>query len=248
MRQSFPRLFSLGLLLTVCSLPLAAQPQQTAVWRFDRLDRIGGHPVQAEGRPRLIETGAGRAVEFNGVDDALFIDNHPMAGFASFTFEAIFRPDGGAEAQRWFHLATADPVTGAVSLPGGTTDPNPRFLFEIRVADGNKWYLDAFTHGDGYNQALMFPKLLHPTGTWHSVAQTYDGKVFRSYVDGVLQGEAAIAFKPQGPGKSSVGTRINRVNYFKGAILTARFTPTALAPSAMLKVPDSLRRPAGRGP
>jgi hypothetical protein len=242
MRQSFPRLLCLAVLWAISGPPLAAQPQPTAVWRFDRLDRIGGHPVQAEGQPRLIRTGAGPAVEFDGVDDALFIDNHPMAGFGSFTFEAIFRPDGGAEAQRWFHLATADPVTGAVSLPGGTTDPNPRFLFEIRVADGNKWYLDAFTHGATYNQALMFPGKLHPLEEWHAVAQTYDGKVYRSYVDGVLQGEAAIDFKPQGPGKASVGTRINRVNYFKGAILTARFTPAALPPSAMLKVPDALRR------
>ena len=228
--------------LLLCALPLSAQTQQALTWRFDNLERIGGNPVHPEGRPRLIETAAGRAVEFNGVDDALFIDNHPMAGFANFTFEAIFRPDGGAEAQRWFHLATADPVTGAVSLPGGTADPNPRFLFELRVVDGNKWYLDAFTHGDTYNQALMFPAKTHPVGQWHAVAQTYDGKVFRSYVDGVLQGEAAIEFKPQGPGKSAIGTRINRVNYFKGAVLTARFTPRALAPEAMLKVPDALRR------
>jgi hypothetical protein len=82
-------------------------------------------------------------------------------------------------------------------------------------------------------------------GEWHAVAQTYDGKVYRSYVDGVLQGEATIDFKPQGPGKASVGTRINRVNYFKGAILTARFTPSALPPAAMLKVPDALRRAVG---
>jgi hypothetical protein len=240
MRQSFPWLVLL--LLSVFAPPLTAQPQQSTLWRFDRLDNIGGHPVRAEGGPKLIETGAGPAVAFDGVDDALFIDVHPMAGFASFTFEAIFRPDGGAEAQRWFHLATADPVTGAVSLPGGTADPNPRFLFEIRVADGGKWYLDAFANGDGYSQALMFPKMLHPVGSWHAVAQTYDGKVYRSYVDGVLQGEAAITFKPQGPGKSSVGTRINRVNYFKGAVLSARFTSRALTPAEMLKVPDTLRR------
>ena len=245
MRFSFPLACLVPMFLLAQPLgaqPGPATPAPATIWRFDRLDRIGGHPVQVEGDPRLIQTGAGAAIAFDGVDDALFIDNHPMAGFSNFTFEAIFRPDGGAQAQRWFHLATADPATGAVSLPGGTSDPNPRFLFEIRVANGTQWYLDAFTHGDDYNQALMFPKLLHPTGTWHAVAQTYDGKVYRSYVDGVLQGEAAIAFKPQGPGKSSVGTRINRVNYFKGAVLMARFTPRALTPAEMLTVPDSLRR------
>ncbi|MBV9550360.1 MAG: LamG domain-containing protein [Alphaproteobacteria bacterium] len=231
----------IGLLALAAVFPLAAQQQASVTWRFDNLAQVGGHPIEVEGRPRLINTGAGPAVEFNGVDDALFIDAHPLAGFTNFTFEAIFRPDGGAEAQRWFHIASADPKTGAVSLPGGTNDPNPRFLFELRVADGNSWYLDAFTHGDGYNQALMFPAKTHAIGAWHAVAQTYDGKVFRSYVDGVLQGEAAMDFKPQGPGKTSIGTRINRVNYFKGAILEARFTPRALAPEALLTVPASLK-------
>ena len=40
-------------------------------------------------------------------------------------------------------------------------------------------------------------------------------------------GEAEIAFKPQGEGATSLGTRINRRNYFKGAIRQARFTPRA---------------------
>ena len=72
------------------------------------------------------------------------------------------------------------------------------------------------------------------------LAQTYDGKTYRSYVNGVLQAEAAIGFKPQGPGHVSVGARINRVSYFHGAILEARFTPRALAPEEFLTVPAGL--------
>ena len=102
-------------------------------------------------------------------------------------------------------------------------DANPRFLFELRVVE-NSWYLDAFVNGPGYNRALMFKDKLHPVGQWYHVAQTYDGKMFRSYVNGVLQAEAEIAFKPQGEGAASVGTRINRRNYFKGAFRQARFT------------------------
>ena len=70
--------------------------------------------------------------------------------------------------------------------------------------------------------------------------QTYDGKMYRSYVNGVLQAEAPIDFKPQGPGHASVGVRINHVNYFHGAILEARFTPRALTPKQFLKVPARL--------
>jgi hypothetical protein len=78
------------------------------------------------------------------------------------------------------------------------------------------------------------------------VAQSYDGKMYRSYVDGVLQGEAAIDFKPQGPGHASVGTRINRLNYFRGAVMQARFSPRALSPEDFLKAPVAVtpQRPA----
>ena len=98
------------------------------------------------------------------------------------------------------------------------------------------WYLDAFVNGPGYNRALMFKDKLHPVGQWYHVAQTYDGKMFRSYVNGELQGEAEIAFTPQGEGATSLGTRINRRNYFKGAIRQARFTPRALTPEQFLKI------------
>ena len=157
----------------------------------------------------------------------------------TFTFEAIYRPDGGAFEQRWFHLAERDPKTGLLASaehPKTGQDANARFLFELRVVENSSWYLDAFVNGPGYNRALMFKDKLHPVGQWYHVAQTYDGKMFRSYVNGVLQGEAEIAFTPQGEGATSLGTRINRRNYFKGAIRQARFTPRALTPEQFLKL------------
>ena len=84
---------------------------------------------------RVIDSPVGKAVEFDGVDDALFIDNHPLAGATTFTWEAIFRPDGGEAQQRWFHLSEQDPATGA--------DTDNRMLFEIRVV-GDEWYLDSY--------------------------------------------------------------------------------------------------------
>jgi hypothetical protein len=37
-----------------------------------------------------------------------------------------------------------------------------------------------------------------------------------------------------------VGTRINRVNYFKGAVFAARMTNRALPPADFLKMPPEL--------
>lgn len=209
-----------GLLVSACATVGRPAARQT-VWTFDRLSDIGGERTMVEGGPALIDSPYGQAVLFDGVDDALFIDRHPLAGAQTFTFEALFRPDGGAFEQRWFHLAE--------EAPAGQAPSQTRFLFEIRVV-GDRWYLDAFTRGPGYNHTLIFPERLYPCGQWFHVAQTFDGATYRAYVDGVLQGQAPLAFTPQGPGRASVGCRMNRVNFFKGAVRQARFTHAALTP------------------
>jgi hypothetical protein len=204
----------------------AGMPDQE-VWSFDRFDQIGGHPITILGHPHVIDTPIGKAIEFNGTDDALFLDIHPLAGAETFTWEAIFRPDGGEAEQRWFHLEE-NPATGS--------DTDNRMLFEIRVIDG-RWCLDAFNRSGSVQKALLNRKSLHPLGNWYHVAAVYDGKQFRNYVDGVEEGAAEIHLAPQGTGRTSVGVRINKAYYFKGAVHMARFTRRALTPSEFLKPP-----------
>jgi len=158
-------------------------------------------------------------------------------GAKAFTIEAIFRPEGGAFEQRWMHIAETDPKTGLDANPGGTSDPNPRFMFEIRVVK-EQWYLDAFVNSASGSKALAFPEKLHPIGPWYAVEQTYDGKTYRSYVNGVLEGEADVAFTAHGPGHMMVGVRMNHVNWFMGSVAQARFTTRALTPGEFLKVPE----------
>ncbi len=198
------------------------------VWTFDRLENIGGHKTTVLGQPRVVDSPLGKAVEFDGVDDALFIDNHPLAAARTFTWEAIFRPDGGETEQRWFHLAEQDPATGA--------DTDDRMLFEIRVT-GKSWFLDSHIQSGAVSKTLMNRTWLHPLGAWYHVASVYDGKEFRNYVDGVREGAGEVALEPHGPGHTSVGVRINKVFYFKGAVHLARFTHRALSPAEFLKPP-----------
>jgi hypothetical protein len=205
------------------------------LWRFDNLKSIGGHPVRAEGAPSLMPSPVGPALHFNGNQDALFIPNHPLAGARTFTWEAIFRPDGGAFEQRWFHLESDE--SPAVKAGKGDT----RMLFEIRVVESH-WYLDAFVKGPGYNHTLAFPEKLHAVGRWYHVAQSFDGRTYRSFVNGQVQGQAEVAFVPQGPGHSSVGVRLNKVNYFAGSVALARFTHEALAPAQFLLPPSDGER------
>lgn len=229
--------YSLGVPLFLLAGPALFGAARPEVWTFDRLDKIGGLRTMILGHPHVIKTPMGKAVQFNGVDDAIFLPEHPLAGAETFTFEAIFRPErGGAAEQRWFHLAEQDPKTGE--------DTETRFLFEIRVI-GEQWCLDAFVHTPTANKALLYRNLLHPLDVWHQVAMVYDGKEFRSYVNGVLQGKADVHFEPEGPGHSSIGVRINKMFFFKGSVRQARFTRKALSPEEFVKVPaNALTAPA----
>jgi hypothetical protein len=208
---------------------VAAPPgiPRAEVWIFDHLDQIGGHPAIVLGHPRVIETPLGKAVQFNGIDDALFIDVHPLAGAETFTWEVIFHPDrDGSPEQRFFHLQERDSKTGL--------DTTTRLLFETRVI-GDRWCLDSFAHSGDASPTLLNRERLHPLDAWYHVAAVYDGKEFRNYVDGVLEGAAGVRLAPQGQGHSSIGVRINRRDYFKGAIRLARMSRHALRPEEFLK-------------
>jgi hypothetical protein len=218
---------SLSILLILTAAVSAPQPGE--VWRFDNITQIGGGKTTVLGHPHTIETPFGKAVEFNGKDDALFVDVHPLAGAEAFTWEIVFHPDAdGAAAQRFFHLQEIDPKTGR--------DTQTRMLMETRLSEG-KWSLDSFALTGGESQALFDAKKVHPAGRWYAVAAVYDGHEFRNYVDGELQNRADLHLAPQGAGHSSIGTRIDRRDYFKGAILEARFSRRALAPEELLKAP-----------
>jgi len=199
------------------------------VWKFDNVRKVGGNAVRVEGDPQVIKSPTGRAVLFDGQKDVLFIEEHPLAGAATFTAELVFRPDGGAFEQRLLHLESDE--SPAVAPGKGST----RMLIEIRIVDAH-WYLDAFMIGTGYRVTMMAPDKLFPVGQWYRAAATYDGQFFRSYVNGEMQMEMATPFNAQGPGRASIGARMNQVTHFKGAIREAKFTREALPAKAFARL------------
>jgi len=219
---------SIALLLGAAfALPAAAQE----LWRFDQTAALGGHATHVLGHPQVIATEYGSAVSFNGVDDVLQVDVHPLAGAATWTWEMIFRPDAdGAAAQRVFHLQARDPATGA--------DTNDRMLFEIRIVKG-QWCLDSFATSAGHGATLLNCDKLHPLGQWFRVTAVYNGTTLKNYVGDEEQGEAALMLTPQAAGHSSAGARANLQDHYKGAILEARFTPRALAVQDFLQLPPA---------
>jgi hypothetical protein len=220
-------LVSLGMALSLSGLGQSAVEAKPVLWKFDQTGSIGGYPTKIVGHPSVIETPYGKAVAFNGVGDALFVPDHPLAGAQTWTWEVIFRPDGGAAEQRFFHLSV---------LNSAGQDIADRMLFEIRVVDG-QWCLDSFAMANGQERTLLNCQKLHPLGNWYRVTAVYDGTTLRNYVGDDLQDEGDVHLVPQGTGHASIGVRINLKDYFKGAILEARFTPRALPVNEFLKMP-----------
>jgi len=165
-------------LLTLPLLP-AMHANEHEVWVFDRLDQIGGHPTAVIGHPQVIDTLLGEAIEFNGVDNILFLHVSRFGGAEEAdTCQAIFRLDGGNREH------------------------------------------------------------FHELGQCDQVAALDDGKEFRRYIEGALDGATQIQPAPRDPGRIAVVVRMNRRYYFKGEIRMAKFTPRALAPSEFVKLPE----------
>jgi hypothetical protein len=195
-----------------------AMPQDVVFWPIDTIESVGGHLTKALGTPRVVETSFGVAVEFDGLGDGLIVETHPLSGATEFTAEVVFRPDhGGEKEQRFLHLQET-----------GSTD---RMLFETRLPGDGTWFLDTYVKSGGEGYTLYAKRFPHPLDRWyHAALVVKDGKMSH-YVDGRLEISRPIAFAPQGPGRTSIGVRLNEVSWFKGAIRAVQFTPRGLDPS-----------------
>ena len=74
-KMTFMKIAGAIALLVVCGAALpAAQGGNAIVWTFDRLENIGGVKTTVEGNPKVVDTPLGKAIEFDGVDDAIWIE------------------------------------------------------------------------------------------------------------------------------------------------------------------------------
>ena len=164
---------------------------KSAVWHLDNLHEIGGHQVTVEGTPRVIDTPAGKAIEFDGVDDGIFLDIHPLAGMSTFTVEVIFKPyAGGAAEQRFFHMQES------VS--------DQRVMFETRLVENDLWFLDTFIFTGDQKIPLYAIDEKHDVDAWFHAAIVVDGTTFRHFVNGSLELSEPIEFVPPKPGRTCI--------------------------------------------
>jgi hypothetical protein len=209
------------LLLVSSRGSFARDPATVIEWKLNRLDAIGGHKSTLIGSPRLTETPAGQTVSFDG-QSAIFLDVNPLAGLTQFTVEVVFQPAAtGGKEQRFVHFQEEG--------------SDNRLLFELRLIDDNRWFLDTFIKSGEGNYTLFADKSPHPSGPWYHAAVVMDGQTMRHFVNGIEEMSTPIKFAPQKSGKTSLGVRQNKVSWYTGALREVRITPRPLLPTEFLK-------------
>ena len=185
----------------------------------DLLDSKSGNTIM--GNPKLVDSPYGKAVLFDGVGDAIFMDYNPLQGLKQFTIEVKMRPDSqGLTEQRFMHFGS---VQGS------------RVMLETRLTENNQWYFDGFAKSGDSQLALIDPKLLHPLNEWAHIAFVFDNGDFSTFINGEKELNGSIEFTPYGEGKTAVGVRQNKVCWYKGAMYSILITPKALTPGEFTK-------------
>jgi hypothetical protein len=182
-------------------------------WLLANLLRKKSSMVEISGNPQIVSSPYGDVVSFNGIDDALFLNQLPLQSIQEFTVEMIFKPAiNGVFEQRILHIGES------------TKD---RMLLEIRAVDNN-WYFDGYTASGSNKKALIDEKLIHPLDQWYHVAFVVTPKNLTTFVNGKQELQEGFPFLPIEKGQTSIGVRMNKVCWFKGAIYKIRITPKQL--------------------
>jgi len=190
-------------------------------WELGLLDR-GRLRLTILGSPKPVDCRYGKALQFDGVGDALFLDSNPLAHLRQFTVEIIFRPDSnGKREQRFLHIGD---------------QRGDRLMVETRVTEDHQWYLDAHLRSGDSAKTLIDSTKVHPTDRWYHAAVTVDNGMMVTYVNGIRELTGGIPFTPVTGGQTSIGVRQNKVYWFKGAICKIRITPQCLKPAEFMKI------------
>ena len=211
-------------IFVMCQLLLlscGSQKDKTITWKIDSTEKIGENSIIILGSPKVLVSEGKKMVEFLGENDGLLVNKNPLEGMKEFTIEVDLKPyDGYPEnrEQRFLHIQ--DP-----------SNENRRILMELRLNSKNEWYGDWFmkTEYNGNGLALIDSTLTHPINVWATMSLVYKDEEMKGYINGKWQGAGVVNYLPIGEnGKTSIGTRMNKISWFKGTIREVRFIPRAI--------------------
>lgn len=210
------------IILLLISFTLTSNGQKTVLkkdvktdWLLANLREEKSNNIEISGNPQIVSSPYGKAVFFNGIDDAIFVNQNPLQSLQEFTVEMIFKPEAnGTFEQRILHIGQSK---------------SDRMLLEIRAVEHN-WYFDGFAASGIHKKALIEEKLIHPLEQWYHVAFVVTPKSLTTFVNGKQELYEDFSFLPIETGKTSIGVRMNKVSWFKGSIYKIRITPKQITP------------------
>ena len=186
-------------------------------WQLGDLNASSLTADSKSGNPSTISSPYGEAVQFDGKGDGLFLERNPLVNLRQFTVEVIFRPDpNGQTEQRFLQMGEVN---------------GERMMLETRLTEDNQWYLDAYIKSGDSSKALIDKTKLHPVGEWCHIAFVVDDGKMETFVAGKRELEGRVEFSPFKSGRTSIGARMNKVSWFKGAIARIKISPKCLTPS-----------------
>ena len=218
------------LVLIIISFITSAQEVTSYTWELNSLEEIDGHDVIVNGNPVVVDTEYGQAIEFDGVDDRILVLANPLGTEKEFTVEVIFKPNAGSNKTsepRFIHIQD-------------TLDPQQkRVMIELRVNDDDEMYLDGFIKTDSDDLTLVDITKTHPTEEWMHAAITFKDDTFKTFINGVKELEGILSYTDyilNETGQTSIGSRMNRKNWYSGLIKTLKFTHQEVTPENFMSI------------
>jgi hypothetical protein len=226
-RQLFSRLCAVLFVLVLGSTAIAALPGLVAYWTFDEgqgkiaADSSGnGLDGTLNGGAKWVAGQLGGALAFDGSDDFVEIPHNPLLSIT-----------GQITIAAWTNMATtASGEMAIVSKGGWAANDLP---YELTETPGDVIFWQ-FYNDEGRDSCSPNSPAV---GEWHHIAATYDGKVFKCYIDGKLAEEWAYAgTMPKNTASVTIGRRSRGGTFFNGMIDDVAIYDRALTVDEILSI------------
>ncbi|UCC99201.1 MAG: discoidin domain-containing protein, partial [Phycisphaerales bacterium] len=228
------KLILLACLVSVLGLVLtdrvrAADPSLVGWWKFDEGSGAiaedssrNGHNGTLNGDPQWVAGQLGSALDFDGAGDFVEVPHSPSLSITNaITIAAWTKMSANAGGEM---AIVSKGGWGANDLPYELTETPGDVIF---------WQF----YDDGGRDGCQPPS--PPVNEWHHIAGTYDGTIFKCYIDGQLAQEwAYTGTMPQNTASVTIGRRSRGGTSFNGVIdevaifnraLTAQEIPNIMA-------------------
>ena len=177
---------------------------------------------------------AGTALQFDGNNDFVMIDDHPS-----------LNPSAQITLEAWVYSEQMDRGSWQeFIMKGGNSSSEPRqYYIRPRRSEGR---LEFRLHDTSDNSEGESSDSMLTNGVWHHVAGTYDGEEIRIYINGILQGSDSVRFMIQSSDQPLTFGRLGSISaeYFSGRLDEVRIWNTARSHIQLKTTMDDTLGPA----